>query len=44
MGAFDKRKSAHTSQTSFWDLVRQFVEQNVTNGPNPLFLEYYAMY
>ena len=26
---------------SFWDLSRQFVEQNVTNRPNPLFLEYY---
>ena len=30
---------------SFWDLARQSVEQYmyVTNGPSPLFLEYYAM-
>ena len=28
----------------FWELASQFLEHNVTNGPNPLFFEYYAVY
>ena len=38
-----RRVSLPDCTASFWDLARQFVEQDVTNGPNPLFFEYYAV-